>query len=129
MTKKQLQQYRWLRKNIQRLEEKILELESAAEKMTTVISDEPRSSSDQDKLSGIVAKMADIEKALKRQLHKSYIVLGEIENAIAMLPERERYLIRARYIDCRSWEEICVDMNYSWRGIHKIHSKALKILI
>ena len=33
-----------------------------------------------------------------------------------------------RYINLRKWEEICVIMNYSWNGIHKVHRRALAIV-
>lgn len=33
-----------------------------------------------------------------------------------------------RYINLRKWEEICVVMNYSWNGIHKVHRRALAIV-
>ena len=47
---------------------------------------------------------------------------------INKLPDREQHLIMARYIHAKKWEEICVDMNYSWTQLHAIHSKALKIM-
>lgn len=129
MTKKQLQGYGWLQKSIQRLEEKVLELRTAAEKMTMTLSGELRNASpERDKIANVIAKIMDVEKLLKEQLHESYILLEEIEKAISKLPEREQYLIRARYIDCRNWEEIGIDMGYAWAQIHRIHSKALKIL-
>ena len=33
-----------------------------------------------------------------------------------------------RYINLRKWEEVCVVMNYSWNGIHKVHRRALAIV-
>ena len=44
------------------------------------------------------------------------------------LCEREAYLIRLRYLELKRWEEICVEMNYSWKHIHRIHSDALMLL-
>ena len=129
MTKKQLQRYGWLQKNIQRLEEKILELRAAAEKMTMTISDKPRDASpERDKAANMTVKMMDVEKLLNEQLHQSYILFQEVEKVVSKLPEREQYLIRARYIDCRSWEEIAMDMGYAEAQIYRIHLKALKIL-
>ena len=129
MTKQQLQKYGWLQRNIQNLEGKVLELKAAAEKITTSISDEPKGRSlERDKIAGIIAKLVDFEQTLKVQLQESYITLEEVEDAIAKLPEREKYLIRARYIDCRTWDEICLDMNYSLQWVHKMHTKALKMM-
>lgn len=33
-----------------------------------------------------------------------------------------------RYINLRKWEEVCVTLNYSWNGIHKVHRRALAIV-
>ena len=34
--------------------------------------------------------------------------------------------MRLRYIYGYKWEKVCVETNYSWEGIHKIHRKILK---
>lgn len=75
-----------------------------------------------------MAKIVEVQEEINRQLQKSYELMAKIEKAIEKLPEREKYLIRARYIDCKSWEQIAVDMSYSWRQIHYIHANALKLL-
>ena len=38
----------------------------------------------------------------------------------------ERIIMRLRYIEGYKWEKVCVETNYSWEGIHKIHRKILK---
>ena len=40
----------------------------------------------------------------------------------------EREVLRLRYIRGLKWEEVAVEMNYSWRRTHDIHSNALKHL-
>ena len=37
-------------------------------------------------------------------------------------------LLMERYINLRKWEEICVELHYSWRGIHKVHGRALRLV-
>lgn len=129
MTKYELQQYYWLKLNLQKLEEMLLELETKATKQTTSLSqDKVSSSNNDDKLSAIVAKIIDIQNLINSKVGKAYTILNTIEQTIEQLPEREKYLMRARYIECKSWEQIAVDMHYSWQWIHKIHSRALKIL-
>jgi DNA-directed RNA polymerase specialized sigma subunit len=129
MTKKDLQELYWVKRGIKQLENKLIELESSASRITTRISKEPKSGqSFEDKLSEVVAKIVDLENEINEKVKESYDLMGKIEKAIENLPPREAYLIRARYIDLKSWESICVDMNYSWRQIHYIHSDALKYL-
>lgn len=128
MTKKDLQQYYWIIKNIERLEEKLFELEEKARKTTSVLQLAPGQSNNVDNLGDLVASMVDYQNKINELLAEAMKVAKRIEEAIAQLPERERYLVRARYIDCKSWEQIAVDMNYSWRQVHYIHSNALKLL-
>lgn len=54
--------------------------------------------------------------------------LVKIEHAIEALAPRERHLIRLHYIDGRTWEQVAVEMGYSWRQVHRIHGDALKKL-
>ena len=54
--------------------------------------------------------------------------LDAIESAIQVLPSRERTLIRLHYIEGKTWEQVAVTMSYSWRQVHRIHSKALQML-
>lgn len=60
-------------------------------------------------------KVAELDKALV-----------EIETAIECLEPRERTLIRLYYIEGLTWEEVCVEMSYGWRQVHRIHAKALE---
>ncbi len=56
--------------------------------------------------------------------------LVEVEALIASLDSpTERDLLRYRYIDGLTWEEVCVAINYSWRGTHDIHGAALDKLL
>jgi len=118
-----------MKKNINRLEEKLLELENKATQITTQLSKEPKgTNSVEDKLGETVSKIVDLQNEINDQLKIYYKKVRYIEKAIEKLPPREALLIRLRYLDQKRWEEICVEMNYSWRQIHYIHAEALKML-
>ena len=131
MTKKELRKYYWLKKNIKILEEELLKLKTKVENITPIMKkDEPKMTdiNINDKLADLVVKIIDIENIINTKLCESYDILKKIEKTIDKLPEREKYLIRSRYIDFKRWEEIAVDMNYSYRQVHNIHSNALQLL-
>ena len=129
MTKKDLQQLYWTKRNIQALENKLLELETEATRVTTQLSNDPKGPRKiEDKQGELVIKMIEVQEEINRQLEKAYVCMAKIEKAIEALPAREAYLIRLRYMDLKSWESICVEMHYSWKHIHRIHSEALKLL-
>nr|DAI71005.1 MAG TPA: Protein of unknown function (DUF1492) [Caudoviricetes sp.] len=50
----------------------------------------------------------------------------EAKAMIRALPdESQQAVLYARYINCGRWENIASDMHYSWKGIFKLHGKAL----
>lgn len=129
MTKKELHELFWMKKNIKRMEEKLIELEAKATQITIQLSKEPKgTNSVVDKLGETVSKIVDLQNEINDQLKIYYKKVRYIEKAIEKLPPREALLIRLRYLDQKRWEEICVEMNYSWRQIHYIHAEALKML-
>lgn len=130
MTKKELQRYYWTQKNIEKLEERLQELYTAATKITSQLSDDPirPGGMKSDRVGNIVAQMEDVKRELADQIEKAYAEVKKIEIAIQVLPAREMYLIRERYIANKPWEQIAVDMEYSWQHLHRVHSEALKIL-
>lgn len=131
MTKQELKDYYWLNLNIIKLEQRIEELETIASKQTSRIkndADDRVSHGSHDRLGDVVAEIEDLRIELQEELGKAIVAAAKIEKGIGSLPDREKYLIRARYIELKNWEQIAVDMGYSWRGIHKIHSGALKML-
>jgi RNA polymerase sigma factor (sigma-70 family) len=69
--------------------------------------------------------MVEIKDKINETIVESLKEAHRIEMAIRRLEPVERNLLRSRYIEGRSWEEICVEMCYSWRNIHNIHSRAL----
>lgn len=48
-----------------------------------------------------------------------------IEEAIEWLEPVERLVMRHRYLEGLTWEQVCVAMDYSWRQTHNIHARAL----
>ena len=44
----------------------------------------------------------------------------------AMPDPMHRAILYARYINGQRWEDIAMDMHYSWKGIFKLHGQALR---
>lgn len=64
-------------------------------------------------------KAAELDAIAKRQ---------QVFEAIYDIPGIEGEILIERYVNLRKWEDICVIIHYSWRGTHKIHARALKIV-
>lgn len=77
-------------------------------------------------LSGYVARLDELDRKLRAQMYKKIQLRAEITEKIdAMSDETESLLLRLRYIHGLKWEEVSVKMDYSWKQIHRLHSKAL----
>lgn len=83
-----------------------------------------------DAMAGIVAELVQMEEKYKAKLHRLNASLAEVEDMIDSLEDPiERRLMRCRYIEGMVWEEVCVEMGYSWRQTHRIHGGALDKLV
>lgn len=96
--------------------------------MPAVVNDGmPHGSSSGSDLSGYVAKVdamiEDLRKQMEARIDIRREIIGKIEK---MENETEKLILRYRYIHLLKWEEIAVQMDYSWKGIHKVHGRALQ---
>ena len=67
----------------------------------------------------------EIEKLKEERLEKVRAYSEISKNIRRMENDNEREVLTLRYIKGLKWEEICVEMRYSWKHIHRIHSSAL----
>ena len=89
----------------------------------------PRSTGAAGGLEGQVALIDAAERRLNRERDRALSLLDQIEDMIEGLEDyRQKTLIRLRYIDGRSWEQIAIEMHWSERTVYNIHGKALEAL-
>lgn len=127
MTKERLQQYRQLQRELRQIQDRIMEVESAMysprnQRLTGM----PSAHSAENVMEKLVDKHRELEALYQEKLMTITEELLAIEKAIAALDPTLRLLMRYRYVDGYRWEDICVRMNYSYQGVHKVHRKALK---
>jgi DNA-directed RNA polymerase specialized sigma subunit len=91
---------------------------------TAVISDMPKSQSVfKDRIGDNLAWVEALRSIMARRITE----LIKIEKAIDNVQDAVcRRVLRLRYIDGKQWEEVAVQMNYSWAQTHRIHSDALQ---
>lgn len=105
------------------------DLEDLAAKITPVYSFAPGGGGDGDKIGGAVAKLVDLDKDIQNDIKMLTEALAATRALIKMLDDEKLQLILfKRYLNYQRWEVIAADLGYSWRGIHKLHSKALQEL-
>jgi DNA-directed RNA polymerase specialized sigma24 family protein len=89
----------------------------------------PKSPGTGDTLANSVAAAADLLTLYEAKAAELDRAQADIEGMIEALEPVERMLARFRYIDGHTWEEVCVDMAYSWRQVHRIHGRLLDRLV
>lgn len=85
----------------------------------------PRNQGRGDALANGVAAAADLLTLYEAKARELARAQADIEALIADLEPTERMLARFRYIQGHTWEDVCEDMAYSWRQVHRIHGRLL----
>jgi len=124
--KEYLKSYKKLCDKLKSLEDQLQslrEVEQSAKIMK--LSDMPKAHKQTD-LSDVVVKMEAIYTKIVRIRSECLEKKLEIESRIADMPSGiEADILRKRYIEFKPWEQICVEIGYSWMQTHRLHSRAL----
>lgn len=95
----------------------------------SIVQDGMPHGSSQTDLSGYAATLDEMIEDLKKERLKKVKIRKKIEQSIRNLEdEDEQEVLRLRYISGLKWEEVAVEIEYSWKQTHRIHSSALKNL-
>ena len=75
----------------------------------------------------IIEKIWEREQSLNEKIDRLVDLKTEINAAIDKLEDvEERLLLKYRYLKNESWEDIALDLNVSYRTVHRIHAAALR---
>lgn len=129
MTKERLRKYVTLRQEVLNLEARVREKEHEMVSLRSpslegLPTAKGKTSSP---VEDAVASLVDLQAKYVRRLEVMYREQSAIEEAVASLSDSvERQLMRARYLDGQTWEEVCETIGYSWSQVHRIHARALQ---
>lgn len=91
-------------------------------------SDMPKGSGQTD-LSAAMAKLDELLSKIEKKKLEMLNIRMDIESRIADMQDGlQGRVLYLRYICLMNWEDICVEIDYSWRQTHRLHSEALKNL-
>lgn len=121
-----LLEYRAIERRINRLIDEKAAWNAKATATTSSFSDMPRSGGGSDKIQTTVEKIIEIEEKLDHEIDALVDLRNRIEVAVEKLEDgRLRDVMRYRYIDGMKWEQIAVEMHYSYMQVCRLHGKAL----
>lgn len=124
--KEYLQSYKKYKQKAKRLEEQLEELRLGKMFPSMGMSDMPGAHNQKD-LSDYMVQYDRIETNIIKARKDAILRYEEVRQQIEQLEdENEKRVLTLRYLKSYGWERICVEMEYSWRQIHYIHSRALE---
>lgn len=111
---------------IEQLEEEIKRLGAQAEGMRSMGGGVAGSSGD-NPMQACIDQMLEFQRMLTERLAENMKLRESIENSIAAVEDAKlRLLLRYRYIEGMTFEEIAVKMFYSYMQICRLHGQALE---
>lgn len=130
MTKQELKRYRRMEIELEQLESTIRRLEDSVTGVrAAVITDMPKGGPPVE-MADRVAKLLDLKEVYGRKWDALIDERTRIESAIDTLNDPiERALMRYKYIDGLTWEEVCVKIGYEWAQTHRLHGRILAKMI
>lgn len=125
--KEYLQQYLQAEHSINSKLEQVARLRSLAVKTTQSIVDCRVRGAPKNRMENIISRIIDLEKQVDSEIDRLCKIRQQIEDVIQKVSKEEyRQVLRYRYINGLTFEEIAKAMNYSWRWIMELHGRALK---
>lgn len=124
--KEYLQSYKKYKQKAKRLEEQLEELRLGKMFPSLVVSDMP-GAHDQKDLSDYMVQYDRITTNIIKARKDAIEIYEEVRAQIEELEdENEKTVLTLRYLKNWNWEKICVEVKYSWKQVHRIHSRALQ---
>lgn len=119
--KEYLMQYRDAMRKTQAITEHLVELRAVCDRLRT-------EDGERVELDKAVCELADAELDAATEIKRLAALESEISAAISLVREPYSTLLYERYVNGKTWEQVAVTMNYSYRHTTKLHGAALRIL-
>lgn len=125
--KEHLKQARTLDMEINTKLEEIHQLQLKASCAQSVAVSERVQSSRDNSSNTIIDKIVDMQNEINAEINKLVDLKAEIREKINQLSD-ERYImvLTEYYLNCKTWEQVAEDNNFSRRHIFKLHGQALQ---
>ena len=124
-----LKRYKQIDDEINQLLLEKSEIFSLGTKVTPTYSYMPKGMGESDKVQSTVEKLGDLEKRINDKIDEWYEAKLDIEKAIHTVEsDKLRLLLRYRYINGWTFEQISVQMSREYRWVRRLHRKAVNLI-
>lgn len=127
MKREKLAEVRESYKEIRELKGKIIECETMRTSPRSAVygTERVQTSLKGDVQAENIDKINELLDLYNQRLKERTELIFEFEKALEKLNAKQRRMMRLYYIDCKTWEQVCVEMNISWTGLHRIRRAAV----
>lgn len=73
-----------------------------------------------------IAKLDALIAVYRKKLNECVELILEFETALEGLKGRDRRIMRLYYIDGKTWEQVCVEVDVSWVHLHRVRKKIME---
>lgn len=106
--------------------DQIHRLRELACKTTSTLTPDKVQTDTQNKTEIIVAKIVDLENEVDSEIDSLGEIRREVQGVIDQVPNAaQREVLVRRYMIGQTWEQIAVELNYTYRNVCYIHGRAL----
>ncbi len=130
MTKKELSQLYYLKKEIKEQQRRLSELEALATSCTAKITGLPNGNGVSDKIANYATEIADLKSLLDLNLKKCFYELNRLDRFISSVNDSEmRIILTLRYSQGLTWQQVAQNMGVLGDGSteRKKHNRFLKL--
>lgn len=125
-----LLRYRQALRRQAELEQEVEQLDSAAKRVTPMLSGIPSGQGDGNALPRAVEGLIQAKEELAAQIDTCGTVRLEVVAAIDQVTNpRDHEILRRRYLLGQRWEEIAVEMHYKYQHVCRCHRDAVAKLV
>lgn len=125
-----LNRYLNLDREISLLFEELTRYKALSTRMTAVLTASRPGGLPEDRLQVSVDRIAEVEDCINRKIDEWASVRDSIVSVIDTVDDpRLRTLLLSKYIRGKTYEQIALEMHYSWRHVMRLHNKALDAVL
>ena len=109
--------------------DQVMNLRSRLTSISCPMGEKVQSTKDPDKFTNPISKIMELEQEINEDIDKLVDLKRVARRMIEQLEDDvEKMVLYKRYFENKTFEQISVELNYSWRRIHQFHGDALKKL-
>jgi hypothetical protein len=125
LTKRELSQLYYLKKEIANQQKRIEELEALAQKCTSQITGLPHVVGVSDRVGKYTSELSDLRNLLDLNIKKCFFELNKLDRYIQSVPDSDmRLILTLRYVQNLNWQKIAFYLNYQDESVvRKRHNR------